>query len=101
MSEPIIFVDSSEVREGELEELEVAIRDLAAFVEANEPRPILYHVFLDPAGATITVVQVHPDSASMEAHMEMGGPVFARFVDLVQMRTMDIYRKSRGRSSTQ
>jgi hypothetical protein len=39
----------------------------------------------------MTVLQVHPDSASMERHMEVAGPVFARFADLLELRTIDIY----------
>ena len=39
----------------------------------------------------MTVVQVHPDSASMERHMEIAGPVFARFAEMVDLRTVDIY----------
>ena len=36
MSEQIIFVDTSEVRKGKLEELRHGVRDLAGFVEARE-----------------------------------------------------------------
>ncbi len=42
-------------------------------------------------GTRMTVVQVHPDSASMELHMEVAGPEFAKFKDLITMRTMDVY----------
>lgn len=40
MAEPLVFVDNSEVREGKLEELKTAIKDLAKFARANEPRPV-------------------------------------------------------------
>jgi hypothetical protein len=38
MSGPLIYVDTSEVREGALEELKGAITELAEFIDANEPR---------------------------------------------------------------
>lgn len=91
MTEPIIFVDTSEVREGKLDELRLGIRDLAAFVEAKESDPISYEIYFSADGRLMTVVQVHPDSASMERHMEIAGPAFARFADLVTLRTVDIY----------
>jgi quinol monooxygenase YgiN len=91
VSEPIVFVDSSEVREGKLAELEKAIKDLVDFVESHEPRPIAYNVYLDAGGTRMTVVQVHPDSASMEFHMNVAGPAFAKFVELIRLSTMDVY----------
>lgn len=38
---PILVVDSSDIREGRLEEVRGA-EDLVAFVEANEAEPIAY-----------------------------------------------------------
>jgi len=91
VSEAIISIDSSEIRDGKLEELTAAIHDLVQFVEENEPRPILYGVYLTEDGSRMTVVQIHPDSASMEFHMQVAGPAFARFVDLLSLSTMDVY----------
>ncbi len=91
MSEPLVFVDTSEVREGKLEELKTVIKDLAEFVRVNEPRPILYNVYLSEDGTRMTVIQAHPDSASMEYHMKLAGPVFTRFVELIKMSSMDVY----------
>jgi SepF-like predicted cell division protein (DUF552 family) len=91
MSEPLIVLDTSEIREGKREELEHGIAELAAFVETNEADPISYQVFFGDDGRLMTVLQIHPDSASMERHMELARPVFARFADLVVLRTIDIY----------
>ena len=86
----IVFIDSSEIREGKLEELRLAVAEMAAFVEANEPDPISYQVYFSDEGRRMTVVQVHPDSASTERHMELAGPIFARFADLLTLRTVDV-----------
>ncbi|HEX6581738.1 MAG TPA: hypothetical protein VF195_12820 [Actinomycetota bacterium] len=91
MAETLIVVDTSEIREGKRGELERGIAELAAFVETNETDPISYQVFFGDDGDLMTVLQIHPDSASMERHMELAGPVFARFADLVVLRTVDIY----------
>jgi hypothetical protein len=91
MAEPLIVVDTSEIREGKREELQRGIAELAAFVKTNETEPIAYQVFFAEDGRLMTVLQVHPDSASMERHMELAGPVFATFADLVVLRTIDIY----------
>jgi hypothetical protein len=91
VSEAITFVDSSDVREGRLDELKAAINEMVEFVESNEPRPIAYNVYLNENSTRMTVVQVHPDSASMELHMKLAGSVFRRFVDLITLTSMDIY----------
>jgi quinol monooxygenase YgiN len=91
MRDPIVFVDTSEIREGKLEELRRAVAELAEFVEANEAETVSYQVFFSDGGRLMTVLQVHPDSASMERHMEVAGPVFAKFADLLVLRTIDIY----------
>ncbi|WP_431041373.1 hypothetical protein ACQUSR_05405 [Streptomyces sp. P1-3] len=91
MAEPLYYVDRSDIREGRLAEVRNGMRDLAAFVESREPRLIAYHFFIDESGATMTVVAVHPDSASMELHLELGGPRFRAFAALIRMRAIDVY----------
>jgi hypothetical protein len=91
MSEAIVYVDTSEVREGALEKLKPAIKELVDFIEANEPRLIAYNVYLSDDGTQLTVVHVHVDSASLEHHMDVAGPVFRKFVDLVRLSSIDIY----------
>jgi hypothetical protein len=91
MAEPLIVLDTSEIREEKRDQLQREIAELAAFVEANESDPIVYEVYFGDDGRFMTVLQIHPDSASMERHMELAGPVFATFADLVVLRTIDIY----------
>lgn len=91
MSDAILYVDTSDVREGAPEELELAIKRLVAFVEANEPRLIAYNVYLSEDGTRMTVVSMHPDSASLEYHMEVAGPIFRELVDLVTLTSIHLY----------
>jgi quinol monooxygenase YgiN len=91
MGETLIVLDTSEIREGKRDELERGIAELASFVETNESAPLAYEVYFSGGGRMMTVLQVHPDSASMERHMELAGPVFAKFADLVVLRAIDIY----------
>jgi hypothetical protein len=93
MSEPLISLDSSLIRDGRLDELKEAVAELVEFVRSNEPRPIAYEICFDEAGSRMTVVQVHPDSASMEYHMTVAGPAFAGFAELITLSTLDVYGK--------
>jgi hypothetical protein len=87
----IVYVDISEVREGALDELKAGLNNLVDFIEAKEPRLIAYNVYFSPDGSRMTVVNVHPDSASLEYHMEVAGPAFRQFVELVRLSSIHIY----------
>jgi hypothetical protein len=91
MTDAILYVDTSDVREGALETLKPAMERLAAFVEANEPRLIAYNVYFSDDGTRMTVVSLHPDSASLEYHMDVAGPFFREFVELVALSSIHIY----------
>ena len=91
MPQPLIYVDTSEVREGALEELKKAIGELADFVQANEPQLLSYSVYFSDDGSRMTVVHVHPDSASLDYHMDVAGSRFGRFSDLLTLSSIHLY----------
>jgi len=96
MPGPIIYIDHSEIREGKLEELKNAMNELVEFVEANEPRLIAYTVYLSEDETRMTVVHIHSDSASLEFHMKVAGPVFPKFKEFVKLLTIDVYGNHSG-----
>src|SRR5262245_64422252 len=79
MSQPLVYVDRSDVHEGALERLKDAIGELAPFVEEHEPRLISYNVYFSEDGRQMTVVHVHPDPASLDHHIDVAGPRLATF----------------------
>jgi hypothetical protein len=81
MPVPIVYGDTSAIREEKHAQLEAAMKDLAAFVEANMPRVISYGFFLDQKRTQMTVVAVHPDSESLEFHMDEGSAEFRKFAE--------------------
>jgi len=88
---PLVAIDSSEIREGKIDELKTGLSELVEFVEANEPEPIAYSIYIDEAGSRMTVMQIHPSSASMELHMRLAGPIFEKFTELVVLSRIDFY----------
>lgn len=93
MFEPIVYIDSSEILEGQLEKLRAAMNELVEFVDANEPQLISYNFFLNEDNTRMTVVAIHPDSASMEFHMEAAGPAFRKFTEFINLSTIEVYGK--------
>src|SRR5258705_1069843 len=70
MPSPFIFIATNRLKAGQLDRERKRVPGLVEFIEANEPRLIAFHEYVNEAGDEVTVVQVHPDAASMEAHME-------------------------------
>ena len=91
MSNPIVYVDSSKIREGKFDKLKMAMKDLAAFVEANMPRILSYAFFLNDDQTQMTVVAIHPDSASLEFHLDTGSVEFRKFATLLDLLKIDVY----------
>jgi hypothetical protein len=91
VAQTIVYVDTSVVRPGKLGQLEAAMTHLAEFVQANMPRLISYGFYLNQAQTTMTVVAVHPDSASLESHMDVGAAEFRKFADLIELQRIEVY----------
>jgi quinol monooxygenase YgiN len=91
MSQPLVYVDTSEVRPGKLVELRAAIKELAEFVEENEPGLVSYSVYFVESANQMSVVHVHADPASLDYHLEVAGPLFQQFANLVTLSSIHIY----------
>lgn len=91
MAEPIVYIDRSKIRPGKISELRRAIDELVDFVEVREPQLIHYGFYLDEGSSRMTVIAVHPDAASVELHMEVGGPAFRGFAELIEMEGIEVY----------
>jgi hypothetical protein len=91
MTQPLVYVDESQVEPAKLPLLKVAIKELADFVEANEPQLASYSVYFNDDGSRMSVVHIHADAASLDYHMEVAGPLFERFAGLVTLESITVY----------
>jgi hypothetical protein len=91
MSQSIVYIDTSAIREGKLQELESAMKHLAGFLDANVPRLLSYGFYLDGNRTRMTVVAIHPDSASLEYHLDVGGSEFGKFASLIELLRIEVY----------
>ena len=93
MNDLIYYVDTSLIQKGKLNELKNAVKDLVEFVNLNESRIISYNIYFNEDGTQMTLMQIHPDPASLEFHLEIAGPAFQKFKDLIRLSTIQIYGK--------
>jgi hypothetical protein len=91
MTEPIVYIDHSAIKEGSLEELRAGVQRVVEFIEEREPQLIAYGFYLAEDASTMTVVAVHPDAASLELHLDVGGPEFRKLAPLLTLTRIECY----------
>jgi hypothetical protein len=91
MGVPIVYIDHSSIRPGKLSEVRQAIDELVPFIEEREPQLLHYGFYVDEAASRLTVIAVHPDPASVELHLDVGGPAFRGFAPLIEMEGIEVY----------
>jgi hypothetical protein len=87
----IVYVDHSDIHEGAVDELRVRVKRLVDFIEANATRLLAYGFHIDEDAARMTVTAVHPDSASLEWHLEIGREEFRKLAPLITLREIEVY----------
>ncbi len=100
-SEPIVCIDHSHIRKDSIDELKAGVRRLVEFIDAHESRLITYGFYIDEEAARMTVVAVHPDSESLERHMEIGGGEFRKLAHLVTLTAIECYGRPSERALDQ
>lgn len=88
---PLVYVDRSTIAPGRADELEAAARGLVEHVRVHERRVLSYGIYFSVDRASMTVVHVHPDSASLEQLLGAIAPVLAPFRELLRVQSIDVY----------
>src|SRR5262245_42063239 len=100
-SEPIVYIDRSEIREGAIDELRTGVRRIVELLDAREPQLITYGFYIDEDAMRMTVVAVHPDSASLELHLNIGGEEFRKLGHLLRLTGIECYGRPSERALEQ
>ena len=91
MAGPFIFISQSRVKEGKLEDFKRGLREMAEFVEANEPRVIAFGAYLNDDGTEATGVQIHLDADSMANHMQVAFEKIMEFDQYLDTQSVEVY----------
>ncbi len=91
MTDPIIYIDRSEIQEGQLEKLKQEVEKLADFVEIHVPQVIAYNVYFNQEETRMTIIHAHHDSDSLQALMDSAGPLFPQFEPLIDLLSIEVY----------
>jgi quinol monooxygenase YgiN len=71
MSQPFISIATLRIKKGKLDDFTRSYREVVETVKEHEPRIIAFHGFVNEDGTEMTIIQVHPDTASMDFHMQV------------------------------
>lgn len=97
MTETIVYVDRSTINEGQAAIVKEKIQHLVRFIDQRESQLLGYQFFFDEDADRMTVIAIHPDSASLETHMEVGRTAFAGFADFIDMQAIEVYGEPSAR----
>jgi quinol monooxygenase YgiN len=73
MNDPIVYVSTWRIREGEFEEYRRFYAELVKIVDENEPGVAAFLAFANDEATEITNVHVYPDRATLDRHMAVLG----------------------------
>jgi hypothetical protein len=100
MSEPFIYISTWNIKEGKLGDFKRFTREFVEIIKAKEPQLIAFNVFLSEDGTEMTSIQVHPDAASMDFHLQVVNQVLGEEMlewieraDFVEPKHFEIYGK--------
>lgn len=92
MSGPLIFISRSRVKPGKLDMYEAHLTEATELVESEEPRVIGFNSYRSDDGTEVSTVHVHPDSASLDTHLQLFTEKLAdRVFEAVDSYEIDVY----------
>ena len=71
MFKPLIYLSTWKIKEGRLEDYKRFVKQLMELIETKEPQLIAFNVYFNEDETEMTGIQVHPDAASMDFHMQV------------------------------
>ena len=71
MTKPLIFISTWKIKEGRLADYKQFASEFIEHVKAREPQLIAFNMYFNDAETEMTSIQVHPDAASMDFHMQV------------------------------
>lgn len=71
MIKPLIFVSTWKIKEGRLEDSKQFAKEFMEHVKTREPQLIAFNMYFNEDETEMTSIQVHPDAASMDFHLQV------------------------------
>jgi len=93
MSAPFIFISTSKIKNGRLDEYRKYMVESVEIVHADEPRMIAFSTYVNEDGTMATTIQVHPDTDSLMFHMQLMRERMKVGFEHLEIKSMAFYGK--------
>jgi quinol monooxygenase YgiN len=91
MSDPIVFISHSALKEGKLEAFRELSEGVFSGMEAEDPRTVLHYGYVNEEATEIHFVHVFPDAEAMDVHMLGAAERGARAAEFIDTFAFEIY----------
>lgn len=91
MSEPIVFISHSRIKEGKLDGFKQYNRPGAEWIEANKPDTVAFLVYVNEDGTEVSIIHVFPDGDAMSLHMQGVGDRAKGAYEFLEPVSIEIY----------
>ena len=91
MAEQLIFIGTYAIPEGKYDEFNAGNSAMADYVKENEPRLVSWHTYINKERTLATTMMVHPDSESLEYHMQVAASKIQSGAQTVQVSRIELY----------
>lgn len=91
MSEPIVYISHSKVKEGKLDALRGSYRETVKLIEADKPGTLVHLAFLNEEGSEVTIVHLFPNADAMDLHLQGAGERVKEWSESAKVERVEIY----------
>jgi hypothetical protein len=91
MDGPFIIRARSRIRPGMTAAYKPLAKEICRLVEEREPRVLAFNIWVDEAEDSEVVLQVHPDAASLELHLELLGEKVRSTFEYADFESLEVY----------
>ena len=91
MPQLLYFVGTYAIPANRLEQFKQANIAMGDFVRANEPRILSWHTYLNDDGREATTIMVFPDSAGLEAHLQVAASRVKEGTQMVRTKEVNLF----------
>ncbi|MGW8181156.1 MAG: hypothetical protein ACWGQW_20695 [bacterium] len=94
----LIYSSTWKIKDGRLEDYKQFTKRFMSLIEQKEPQLIAFYIFFNEDETELTSIQVHPDAASMDFHMQVVDQVLGEDMrewveraDFIEPRHIEIF----------
>ena len=91
MPEQVVFIGTYAIADVGFEDWSAANEAMCRFVQANEPKIISWHTYVNAEHTEATTIMVFPDSAALEYHMQVAASRIGVGVQMVRTSKVELY----------